>query len=555
MPETELERARRHLAGRGYLKAAPGKRPHAPLRAVAAVVVLACAAAAVTAGVLARLDRAPAGIALLLAVALLPAWLAGLGVGAWLGRVAARTLLRLGGSPEAIAAALAVLAALAVAAGVSAPLRAAAGNDWTVLLRAVVLTTALAVATACVARKAVMQALEYRESRSSGHAWALAIAVALGTAGGLVVADLATVRARPVGADPVEAFPPPVGKVAVIAVDGLAREDLESLEGRDTLAGLSAVRSWGWAPLKGHDTRLPAVLWTTVACGVEPAVHGVEEIEEVRLFGVSGGLALPAGFRWIVHATWSPLGLAELVARPALQRNVPTFWEMASRAGCPVSVGGWWSSWPVRRVLGEVVSERAWLGGGSDADAVTPGMAEAVRDAWRGGVGAVEASERLAVAVAERASRSPSPHLVAVWMPGPDLLQRTGAASTPLALARATIPRLESVSSVLDTLRRGEYRVLLVAVPWHGGTAFVSASWATAGDHAELSAVDLAPTVLDMLGLPVPEEAPPPRRDLSSVSGRLTRGAYGPPPQPLAAPPASSRAVQRDVLRSLGYLR
>ncbi len=555
MPEPDLERVRRHLTDRGYLAAAPGGRSRAFWRAAGVVVLVAVAAALVTAGVLARLDRAPAGLALVLAVALLPAWTAGVAAGAWLGRAAARALLRLGGSHEAIATPLAVLGSLVVAAGASAPLRAAAGSDWAALLPAVRLVTALAVATAFVARQATLRALEYRESRPSGHAGALAIAVALATAGGLVVADLATVRARPGGADAVEAFPPPAGKVAVIAVDGLAREDLESLEDRDTLGGLSAVRSWGWAPFRGPDTRLPAVLWTTVACGVDPAVHGVEEIEEVRLFGMTGGLALPAGFRRVVYSTWGALGLAELAARPALQRNAPTFWEMASRAGCPVTVGGWWSSWPVRRVLGEVVSERAWLGGCSDADAVTPGLAAAVREAWMGGIGAVEASERLAAAVTGRASRSPSPHLVAVWMPGPDLLQRTGAAGTPLALARATVPRLEAVAAVLDTLRRAEYRVLLVSVPWHGGTPFVSASWADPGNHREMSAVELAPTVLDVLGLPIPVDGPGPRRDLTLVSGRLVMGAYGSPPEPLAAPPAASRAVQRDVLRSLGYLR
>jgi hypothetical protein len=519
------------------------------------VVLVAVAAALVTAGVLARLDRAPAGLALALGLALLPAWSAGVAGGAWLGRAAARALLRLGGSPEAIATPLAILGSLAVAAGASAPLLAVAGSDWASLLPAILLVTALAVVTASVARRATLRALDYRERGPSGHAGALAVAVALATAGGLVVADLATVRALPAGADSVEAFPPPTGKVAVVAVDGLAREDLESLEDRDTLGGLSAVRSWGWAAFRRPETRLPAVLWTTVACGVDPAVHGVEEIEEVRLFGMAGGLALPGGFRRVVRATWGPLGLAELAARPALQRNAPTFWEMASRAGCPVTVGGWWSSWPVRRVLGEVVSERAWLGGGSDADAVTPGLAAAVREAWTGGVGAVVACEQLAAVVAARASRSPSPHLVAVWMPGPDLLQRTGAAVTPLVLARATAPRLEAVASVLDTLRRAEYRVVLVSVPWHGGTPFVSASWAVPGDRREMSAVEFAPTVLDVLGLPIPVDGRGPRRDLTAVAGRLVKAAYGSPPEPLAAPPAASRAVQRDVLRSLGYLR
>ena len=58
----------------------------------------------------------------------------------------------------------------------------------------------------------------------------------------------------------------------------------------------------------------------------------------------------------------------------------------------------------------------------------------------------------------------------------------------------------------------------------------------------------LAGTWLAALGLPAPDDGQRP----GAVPGRAV---YGPPPPPLAAPPPAARAVQRELLRSLGYLQ
>jgi len=298
------------------------------------------------------------------------------------------------------------------------------------------------------------------------------------------------------------------------------------------------------------------VAWTTVACGVEARRHGVEAIEEVRLFGFREGLPLGGVASRTLLAVWEPLGAVTLVARPALERRYPTFWEMASRAGCPVLVGGWWGSWPVRRVLGEVASERAWLGGGTGADAVTPGLAPLVAAAWHDAPDAATGSDRLALALVREAKDAVGPRLVAVALPALDVVQRSRAQPPPLALAAALAPHLDVLAQVIAELTSAGYRVFLVGVPWHGGTAFVASSAAGPGRRPDVAARDLAGTWLDALALPIPPGGSPPRRDLAPASGSsVTRAGYGSPPPPLAAPPPSARVVQRELLRNLGYLQ
>jgi len=297
-------------------------------------------------------------------------------------------------------------------------------------------------------------------------------------------------------------------------------------------------------------------LWSTVATGVGPRQHGVIVLDEVRLFGRERGVPLDGPLRAALLAVWRPLGLARVVARPAVQRSAATVWEMASRAGVPATVGGWWGSWPVRRLLGEVASERAWLSGSTAEDAVTAGLAPLVEQAWSGDADAASASDRLALSVAVAAAAAPSPRLVALWLPGLDLVRRSAPEPSALALAARSQPHLDSLRVLLATLGDGGFEVWLVAVPWAGGTPFAASSSAPWGEHPSVDPRDLAPTWLDQMGLPVPLGSAAPRRDLTGRTGPLPEAvSYGPPPPPLAAPPRSALEVQREVLRSLGYLQ
>ncbi len=546
-----LAGAREELVRRGYLRERGGPSRPTVWAAAWLVVFAALGSLVVAAGQVSAARAEPALVVSLLA-GYLPIVLVLTGLAAGLGIWAARTLLGLGGQPETVAGTLAAAAGLTAAAGVSALLTGSAAQP-TELLPGLVSGALYAVAVAVAVRRALLVRLAYRPG-SGGlirSAWIAPAVVAFGALAALAWA--ARPHPEPAAAD--EVYPPARGRVAVVAVDGLSREELEAARGVPGGSPLGDVAAWGWAPLEDLGGRLPAVVWATVACGVEPARHGVVELEEIRLFGAQRGVPLPRLARTLLLACWRPFGGVEAVARPALARRAPAFWEMASRAGCPVTVGGWWGSWPVRRLLGEVASERAWLAGDASEDAASPALAATVREAWAPGDGAPAATDRLAMALADR-SPAQGTHLLAVSLPALDLEQRGRAQPPPLLRLAALPSHLEALSAVLATVQAKDYSVWLIGVPWHGGTPFVAASTAPSGRQDPAGARVLAATWLDQLGLPTPSGSSAPRRSLSGVTRDAVAAAgYGPPPLPVAAPPPEALVTQREVLRSLGYLQ
>lgn len=549
-PEPGLAGAREELARRGYLSAG-GEPGRSRLRTALWLVGLAALGSLVLAVGQVSAARAEPALVLALSAGYLPIFAAIAALGAVAGVAVARGLLRLGGEPEVLAAALATAAGLTIAAGFAAALTGTAARPAQ-LVPGLGWGMAFAVAVAVIARRALEARLAYRLAAGRHHpsAWLAPSAVLLGALASLAWAA----RPWPQPGEADAAFPPPSGRLAVIAIDGLSREELEAAERLPGGSALADAGAWGWAELHGPGRRLPAVAWTTVACGVEPAVHGVVELEEVRLFGGRRGVPLSPAARTALLACWRPFHAVEAVARPALTRRAPAFWEMASRAGCPVTVGGWWGSWPVRRLLGEVASERAWLAGDTSPDAASPALAGVVRAAWDAGGTTAAVTDRLAVAMAGRAPDSGT-HLVVLSLPALDLEQRRREQAPPLLRLTALPAHLGAIAEVLAVLRARGYAVWVVGMPWQGGTPFVAASTAPSGRLAPLSPLQLAATWLDQLGLPAPAGSPPPRRSLSARHGVAATAAYGPPPPPLAAPPPEALATQREVLRSLGYLQ
>jgi hypothetical protein len=307
--------------------------------------------------------------------------------------------------------------------------------------------------------------------------------------------------------------------------------------------------------VEGVAAPLAVVTWTSIATGASPRQHGVSVLEEVQLFGRSSGVVLPPLMRPPVVALWSQFSLARVVARPALDRRLPTLWEMASRAGCPVLVGGWWGSWPVRQVLGEVVSERAWLGGATGVDAVTPALAEVVRTAWEEGRQAPAATDLLAAELVRRAVASQGPALVVLWLPGLDLSARLPEETGPLAVAARLHPHLRALRGLLERLTGGGYTVWLVARPPGSGAPFAASASVSDRWRRRASSAELVATWLNQLGLPPPAGGVSAPVDLGGRGETVAAVDYGPPPAPVERPSAASATVQREVLRSLGYLR
>ncbi len=397
----------------------------------------------------------------------------------------------------------------------------------------------VALAVRVTARRVALRAL----ARSPRSLLALPRLAWLAAAGAAVVVAAAAVgppARRPETAPPVRlAVAPSAARVAVLAVDGLGRDDLEVLSPQ-------GPARWGWASLGGSiPTSLP-VAWVTAATGADPRAHGVVSVDQVRIAPLAADLlAAPALHRALL--LWRPLGVTRERAVPAAQRRLPAVWEMAARAGVTVRVAGWWGSFPPRRVTGLVASERWLLAGEASAATVAPFPPP--EPLPEGGTRPLDMDRRAAaVALAADPGRD---RLVMAYFPG-WWLEARRARGGPLAVARRLKPHGEIVVGAARELEARGWSVWLVSL--EGGGGWVAASAAPAGRHPPVRLLALAPTWLDALGLPVPEGGMAPRRDLSGVQGRhAARATYGPPP-PLVGRETREGTAQLELLRTLGYL-
>ncbi len=556
-PSADLLSARRQLERKGYLRGGLPPSPPGPWRrAVDGALWWAAATATLVGGVLAGSGASWSDVA---ALALAVAPVVGLAIlaAAGAGRRLAAWWVGWGGSPQGVAAALGGVAVLAAALGLGAGVWFGEIASDHVRLLAGLNGIICAGIAGLAARRGLQRALGVTAASVSSvrtrscEVIALLAVSAAGT--GLAMAPPVRPSLFPTPAG--FAAPPASGRVAVVGVDGLGRGDLEALATLFPGEGWEQVAGWGWVEVEGVAAPLAAVTWTSIACGAPPRQHGVSVLEEVQLFGRSSGVGLPALLRGPVVALWSPLSLARVVARPALDRRLPTLWEMASRAGCPVLVGGWWGSWPVRQVLGEVVSERAWLGGATGVDAVTPALAEVVQAAWERGRQAPAATDLLAAELVRRAVAAQGPALVVLWLPGLDLSARLPGDTGPLAVAARLHPHLQVLRGLLERLAEAGYTLWLVARPLGSGAPFAASASVSDRGRRRASSADLVATWLNQLGLPPPVGGTPLSCNQGGEGETLKTADYGPPPPPVERPSVASATVQREVLRNLGYLR
>jgi predicted AlkP superfamily phosphohydrolase/phosphomutase len=119
----------------------------------------------------------------------------------------------------------------------------------------------------------------------------------------------------------------------LVGVDGADWEVIEWMWEEDRLPHLKQLADRGVAaPLETFHHASP-VIWTTVATGVMPEVHGITE--------------------FVVPTDTGDQPVASTL------RRVPALWNMVTASGGRVAVVGWWASWPVEEVNGVIVSDRA----------------------------------------------------------------------------------------------------------------------------------------------------------------------------------------------------
>jgi hypothetical protein len=436
-------------------------------------------------------------------------------------------------------------------------------------------------------------------------------------AGALLLAQVAVAVARPApepGRPPLPpAAPRQAGaptKLAVIAIDGADWRVAGPLmaEGRlPTLARL--VREGSWGPLASFPDSNSAVIWASIYSGREPADHGVLDFYTVRLPGMA------ADHRGVypVHRTFfkelalrlQRLGLGELTPIDRHSVATPLLWEVAQAQGRSIGlVDGYFYSYPAPALT---VAGSYFVGYGSD------GLWQRAQEAGRGATREEAArhatppeliaelgpllgrpdfawqSSALLRLLAERGQ----PELLTLYTHEPDNVQheawrwhepgRYFGVDAREAAGHDRVARFyEQLDGFLAELRaRLEPGTVLAVVSDHGhsptifhemdtqhrhgppGMLLLHGPGIRAGELQGAGVLDVYPTLLHLLGIPVPDDA----------DGRLLAGAFDPellaarpprrvaswdglpPPAPVAPMDSGRRREEIEKLRELGYIR
>jgi hypothetical protein len=401
-------------------------------------------------------------------------------------------------------------------------------------------------------------------------------------------------------------------RVRLIAIDGIDPQVIDDLASAGRLPSLSRLIDRARARLgrgEGEPPRDPARVWTTIATGTTPDVHGVTGLETRRVAGLQGTVAISESSR-LSRLIGSATDLVRLT-RPSVasgsERRVKTLWEVAADAGLRTVVVNWWATWPAASSSEGtvIISDRAVLrldvGGALDAEMAPLSIYERLRQQWPSIRHRAAATARAAWASLEwgspetrtvlersaeldaiqlellRAVQTSTPDLTALYLPGLDIAQNAllGPRETALAPSEMTtrVQALRDYVVFLDrlladsvTIMDSEVLVLLTEPGRVAATApgLLSITGSIAAPRADVPGreIDAAPTILHILGVPLSRELP------GAVLSSLFRpdfvqrypirqvATYG---QPSAE--ATARSGQPldqemiDRLRSLGYVK
>ncbi|HEV8335909.1 MAG TPA: alkaline phosphatase family protein [Candidatus Polarisedimenticolia bacterium] len=124
-------------------------------------------------------------------------------------------------------------------------------------------------------------------------------------------------------------------KIAVIGLDGADWDFALPMIRKGELPNLARLRKEGaYGEIRTNNPPLSPLLWTTIATGKSPDVHGINDF-----------LVLDAKTRRMVPIS------SEF-------RKVKAAWNIASDAGLTTEFVAWWATWPAEPVRGIMVSDR-----------------------------------------------------------------------------------------------------------------------------------------------------------------------------------------------------
>jgi len=137
-------------------------------------------------------------------------------------------------------------------------------------------------------------------------------------------------------------------KVLVIGLDAMGWDRVLPYVKQGLMPNLARLLGQGtWGEMKTLVPMLSPLIWTTMATGVSPDVHGILDFAQ------------------------KDPKTGEIMPITSKQRRVPAIWNLASAMGRTTDVVAWWATWPAERVDGVMVSDRLYY-------SLTQGMAKEV---------------------------------------------------------------------------------------------------------------------------------------------------------------------------------
>lgn len=392
-------------------------------------------------------------------------------------------------------------------------------------------------------------------------------------------------------------------RVVLVGIDGLELDTVLALAREGALPALAALmQSGATIPLTSDEPLHPLAWWTEVSTGFPPERHGIYGPTHERPRGLSGSIFIPGevfGFREVLDHVLPLLELSRSTPFSAGLLEEKPLLEIVSDAGIRAATVNWWMTHPVNPAfaaeqLSELAIWQTWSSGRDGvpaANAATPAsMAnllsrvcahpeEERSNTLRAAVQSATALDLSAARVGEALLQRAELRFVQIgfWGPnalhdalrsdGENLLRERERIDALLAHYRALDGLLAQLSAVLRAADPDAVLCFVVAPPTtrgsegprlgDGGWCLFS-SPGLEGRQGSLRSrrlIDIAPSLLRLLGCPVSAEMPGDSfaEELFLFPSRARISSFGPP----ALRPLPSVEEDRDALemmRALGYL-
>jgi hypothetical protein len=320
--------------------------------------------------------------------------------------------------------------------------------------------------------------------------------------------------------EPMVVTAPTAAKIALIAVDGLTHEILQS---RPDLARVFASAT----PVRILPGDSTTERWASLGTGVRTEAHGVRAIEGVRFRGGTHVLQRISRGDFVLMRLTPLLGMARREPLPPTVRRRDYVWEIVAARGLPSVSVNWWATADARAGALETIGPESVF-------------ASAKGDALR--VDTLASSRFLQ-------TLGRGPRLATVYLPALDVVLNRLELDQSTQLAQS-LRALDGLARTIEAVRGRGYDVLLAGMPGDGqsGSAVIASTLPLQRATGEF---DVAPTLLDLLGFPLSAEMP--GRSLASTSPEPRIASYG--NRSSSAAPAQLNDEYYQNLKSLGYIR